>query len=101
MNLNEIIGHIGRPSTDFYWENRISVIDENESDLNGKYDLGITFIDGLYIALIIDNETSLIIKELTVYASEKFNFYQILKESYNISDFDEMLDKEYERSTNE
>lgn len=101
MDLENIIGHVNRPSTDFYWENRIAVIDENKPEFNGKYDLGITFIDGLYIALIIDNETSLITKELTVYAREKYNFYEILKNSYDISDFDELLDKEYERLTNE
>lgn len=89
--LNNLIGYIGKPIQDFHIYNRHNFNEDN------THSIIVVFVDGKWQALLVDNHTEKVIKELE-YTRNEGNLYSVLYASYELSYYKEKLDEYIEKN---
>ena len=92
--IEDILGYIGKSIKDFHIYDRHILIDDT------NYSIIIVFVDGLWEALLVDNQTEKVIKELD-YARNMMNLFDILTEKMDLPYFKDQLNVYIEKITDE
>lgn len=91
-NITKLIGYIGKPSQDFH------IYDRHILEEDTNYSVIIVFVDGLWEALLVDNNTEKVIKELE-HARNKWNLFSILTENIDLPYFKNQLEAHIKKIT--
>lgn len=85
--ITNLIGETGRSINDFHIYHSYLFIQDDK-----QYMISTVFVDGQYIAFLVDKETNIILKEI-IYAREKYNLYQMLFNKTGIKEYDDMVNE--------